>query len=632
MRRIIHLSIAILTLCLSARAQDFPLVDSALAQVGMTSEDLRFDQDEMAGWGGDRWRLSYFTVLHKNPFKIPKYGEIAAITCSTNVTNLTALVGDAGRRIDCPVRRGLIGDQLEQYLPHKDSLPKTALATNRGILLGDRNRRLRQGVDILSVMANDDRFYLKRAFNGYAKEKNRKAVFDFLLTENEERADIIEEMAEKIDFNLLVAAMEDLAELTKRMADSVEYAEFPKARLEIPTKRGLVVIGTSGDDLYEYPVPPLLIVDGGGDDTYRFSGYPDDFPVSIIIDPSGDDKYVSTDTTSAGIGGAVLGVSILVDKAGNDRYEAKHIAQGSGVFGGGMLLDYSGNDIYAGKNYLQGSGVFGIGILSDSAGVDSFYCVGNAQGYGYSKGCGVLINFDGDDRYVAEDSIITSPSPQTKEHNASLAQGVAFGRRADYVDGHSWAGGVGILCDLKGNDRYSAGLFAQGCAYWFSVGMLLDRAGEDTYNGIWYVQGSGAHFAVGLLDDANGNDEYNAAMNMAVGAGHDFTIGYFNERAGNDKYSVPNLSLGGGNANGIGIFHDWAGDDAYTTKAGTTLGRANGDKVGYRKYLHCFGLFLDGGGNDTYDQPYAGNGKRWIGPASDTTWVNPYEIGVGVDR
>ncbi len=632
MRTLLLLLTAVLIISATAASQDIPLFDSALAQVGMTCEQVRFDQDEMAGWGGDRWRLSLFSVLHKNPFKLPKYGQIAMAACSTEVTNLTNLVGAAGRRIDCPVRRGLIGDQLEQYIPHKDSLPKSAIATNRGILLGEKNRKLRQGVDIIFQMANDDKFFFQRAIDGFDKEKIRKDLFTYFLTEKDEYSDLVEKMAEEIDFNRMLAAIEDLAEVAKRMADSIEYAEFPKTKIEIQTKQGMIVIGTTGDDLYEYFVPPMIILDGGGNDTYKFKGYAADYPVSVIIDASGDDHYISTDTTLPGIGGAILGVSILIEKSGNDRYDAKNYAQGCGVFGGGLLLDYSGDDIYSGRNYVQGSGVFGIGILTDSAGTDSFYCVGNAQGYGYTKGCGMLINFEGDDKYVAEDSIITSPSPQTKEHNASLAQGVGFGKRADYIDGHSWAGGVGILCDLNGNDKYSAGLFAQGCAYWFAVGMLLDRDGDDIYNGIWYVQGSGAHFAVGLLDDFAGNDTYNAAMNMAVGAGHDFTVGYFNERAGNDAYAVPNLSLGGGNANGIGIFHDWSGDDSYVTKGGTTLGRANGDKLGYRKYLHCWGIFVDGGGSDKYDQAYAGNSLRWIGPASDTTWSNPYEIGVGIDR
>jgi hypothetical protein len=269
--------------------------------------------------------------------------------------------------------------------------------------------------------------------------------------------------------------------------------------------------------------------------------------------------------------------------------------------------------------------------MADSSGNDSMYCVIGSQGYGYTRGCGLLINYEGNDVYVAEDDTVLNSSSQNSEHNVSLAQGTGFGKRADFIDGHSWAGGVGILCDAKGDDRYSAGLFAQGCAYWFSVGLLLDGDGNDSYNGVWYVQGSGAHFGVGLLDDFGGDDSYTATDNMAVGAGHDFTIGYFNERDGNDTYSVPNLSLGGGNANGIGIFHDHLGDDTYTTKGGVTLGRANPSKGGPRRYLHVFGIFVDGGGNDTYDVDYAGQNTRWIGPKADPENPDPYEIGVGID-
>ena len=243
-----------------------------------------------------------------------------------------------------------------------------------------------------------------------------------------------------------------------------------------------------------------------------------------------------------------------------------------------------------------------------------------------------LVNFEGNDRYVAEDSFIFNPSPQTAEHNASLAQGVGFGKRADYIDGHSWAGGVGILCDNNGDDTYSAGLFAQGCAYWFAVGMLLDGGGNDIYNGVWYVQGAGAHFGVGYLDDFAGDDRYDAELNMAVGAGHDFTVGFFNERGGDDTYRVPNLSLGGGNANGIGIFHDHDGDDIYETKGGTTLGRANASDQGPRRYLGVFGIFVDSGGNDRYNEDYAANNSRWVGPKSNTEKPNPYETGVGIDR
>jgi hypothetical protein len=297
-----------------------------------------------------------------------------------------------------------------------------------------------------------------------------------------------------------------------------------------------------------------------------------------------------------------------------------------------VVIDNNGNDRYRVKSNAQGCGIFGIGILSDSTGNDSLYCWTNAQGYGYTKGCGLCINYSGDDVYIAEDSILFSPGQQTKDHNSSLAQGAGFGKRADYVDGHSWAGGVGILCDISGNDKYSAGLFAQGCGYWFAIGMLLDGNGDDIYHSVWYTLGSAAHFAIGYVDDFAGNDHYTATMNMSIGSGHDFSIGYFNERGGNDIYDAPGLSLGGGNFQGIGIFHDWGGDDIYNTTGGFNLGGARGLLQGPRAYLNTFGVFVDGGGRDTYNGIVKQNGTRWISAKSDSTKPCPLEIGVGIDK
>lgn len=630
MKSLLVLPLVLFTAVL-ASADDFSLCDSALSQVGMTCQDVRFDQDEMANWGGDLWRTSYFTMFHKNPFKLPKYGQLNLQRFSDNVTNITALLSWAGARIDCPVRRGLIGDQLEKYTTWPDSIPKPSITRNKDVLQGKEFTLLRDMIDFFYSIAEDSGHLFVNAIDEIDKRISRQGLFDYFVEENEEYDNLIEELVPMVDFNCLFAGAQDIAEAVKRMADSLEFASFPKTKMEIITERGLIVVGTAKNDIYEYPIPPLLIIDGGGDDFYRFSGYPDKYPLSAIIDLSGNDQYISVDSTKPGIAGAVMGMAVVVDKAGDDYYEGANVVQGTGIFGVGILLDYQGNDTYLANSYSQGTGAFGVGIMADSSGNDSLYCVILSQGFGYTKGCGLLINYEGNDKYIAEDSIITNPSPQAKEHNASLAQGVGFGKRADYIDGHSWAGGVGILCDIKGDDYYSAGLFAQGCAYWFAVGMLIDGEGDDSYNGIWYVQGSGAHFAVGYLDDFNGNDVYNVSMNMAIGAGHDFTIGYLNERGGNDTYNAPNLSLGGGNANGIGIFHDHNGDDVYTTNGGTTLGRANVSKKGARELLHVFGIFIDGGGNDKYNEPYAKNSTRWISPKTDPEGKNPYEIGVGID-
>ncbi|MGB2769772.1 MAG: hypothetical protein WBC88_08620 [Candidatus Zixiibacteriota bacterium] len=613
-------------------ADDFSLCDSALSQIGLTCEEVRFDQDEMANWGGDLWRTHYFTMFHKDPLKLPKYGELNLKRFSNDVTDITRLLSWAGARVDYTVYRGLIGDQLEKYTTYPDSVLKPSITKDKNVLTGKEFGPLRNNIDLFYSIVDDTSHLFINAVNEMDQRISRQNLFEYFVEENEEYDQVIEEVASTADFNRLYAGAQDIAEAVRRMADSLEFASFPARKTEIITDRGLIVVGTSGRDDYEYSEPPLLIIDGGGNDTYRFSGYPEKYPLSAIIDLSGNDNYVSSDTTQPGIGGALMGMSVLVDKAGDDYYEGTTITQGCGIFGVGILLDYQGDDTYVAESYSQGCGAFGVGIMADSSGNDSLYCVVLSQGFGYSKGCGLLINYEGDDKYVAEDDTVIHPASQTEEHNASLAQGVGFGKRADYIDGHSWAGGVGILCDVKGDDVYSAGLWAQGTAYWFAVGMLLDGGGDDSYSGIWYVQGSGAHFAVGYLDDFGGNDSYNATTNMAIGAGHDFTVGYLNERGGNDTYDVPNLSLGGGNANGIGIFHDHSGDDVYTTHGGTTLGRANVSKKGPRELLHVFGIFIDGSGNDTYNEENAKNNTRWISPKTDPEGKNPYEIGVGIDR
>ena len=481
-------------------------------------------------------------------------------------------------------------------------------------------------------MIDDDEFNFKKAFDKVEKDKYRRQIYEYFVADSQKYNDLVEEFATKVDFNRMVGGAEDLAEALRRAADSLEFCTFPDSRSEIKTPKGLIVIGTKGKDEYSYQTPPLLILDPGGDDTYRISGFPIGYPLNAIIDVAGNDKYISEDTTSPGIGGAVLGMSVVIDKAGDDFYDAKNVAQGCGIFGVGVVMDNNGRDKYRAKTFAQGSAAFGVGVLADSTGDDSLYCWMNSQGYGYTKGCGLCINYSGNDVYIAEDSILFSPGQQTKDHNSSLAQGVGFGKRADFVDGHSWAGGVGILCDVMGDDKYSAGLFAQGCGYWFALGMLLDGAGNDNYYSTWYTLGSGAHFAIGYLDDFAGNDTYNATMNMSIGSGHDFTLGYFNERGGNDTYYAPGLSLGGGNFQGIGIFHDWNGDDVYNTSGGFNLGGARGLIQGARAFLYTFGVFVDGGGKDTYTDTRVKNGLRWISPKSDTTKADPYEIGVGIDK
>ncbi len=459
---------------------------------------------------------------------------------------------------------------------------------------------------------------------------------------------------EPIDLALLHAGAMDIAlalDEARAKADSLQLAGDYHVEAETPL--GTVVIDGSHAARYDDPGPYLLIVDAGGHDTYAGGAatLSAASPVSILFEVAGDDVYAADAADSSApsrpaFGGACLGYAMLIDLAGNDTYRGGSCALGAAVAGAGLLLDASGDDRYDAIAFAEGAARAGVGVLGDGGGRDRYRAFQAAQGYGGPRGAGLLADSSGNDTYLADDTEIRFPSAQSALHNTSLAQGAGCGTRADFSDGHSLAGGVGLLADGAGDDTYRCGVFGQGVGYWYGVGALYDAAGRDSFDGAWYVQGAAAHFAVGALLEMDGNDAFRATDNMAQGAGHDFSIGLFLDYGGDDQHDAPNLSLGGGNANGVGIFFDEEGRDVYRASAGggsMTFGR--GDTAGPRGVLRdlfpTVGVFLDGGGLDEYPAPpeaAASRAATWLGNAriwrqegmklpSLTT-----EVGVGDDR
>lgn len=370
--------------------------------------------------------------------------------------------------------------------------------------------------------------------------------------------------------------------------------------------------------------PMLLAIDSAGDDEYAAGSGPTDaaHPVSVLIDLAGDDRHQSAALGDFGAG--LLGYGLHVDVAGDDRYGGLGLAQGSGAAGVGLLLDLAGDDRYQLDEHGQGAATLGVGLLADLAGDDQYLCLQQAQGYGGVRGAGTLWDAAGDDRYEADDQDIRRPSPQTQEHNTSLAQGCAFGRRAHPGDGHSLAGGEGLLCDGQGDDRYRCGVFGQGVAYWYGTGLLVDLAGDDDYGGVWYVQGAAAHYAVGGLLDLAGDDRYALSHTQGQGHGHDYSIGVLCDARGDDRYQGASHTLGAALWNGIGVLEDGAGADVYRHK-GASLGHAGDSRPEHR----TLGLFLDRGGDARFPPGDAA-------PRSAPTWrrpgPNPRAIGLGAAR
>ena len=649
--------------------EDLALFTEALDQAGLGPDGLALDLHDRSFYGGDRYRLAFFDALIADPLKISAYTRTLTDGLLAAAHDPGALVCSVQQRTGDGVRLGLIGDPLEPYRERCRELGDDCLAAALELhgTIGEvpetqLPRDVRDAAALLLLVMADARAYrdaaLSRALSdpGLLNEERYEDLRSFLIDEEEAGAadedianqlrDLLaeEELAGRTDFALLNTGATLLAIAAWDAAAAIATAPTPDlgSGIAVETAAGTVAICSNS-----VPAGPgtqfLLRIDTTGDTTYYGGGASCglDHPISVLIDTAGNDTYTAEGGTPA-FGCGICGYGVVVDLAGDDTYSTTGPGQGCGIFGTGLLLDAAGNDSYDGVAGVQGSGTFGTGILADGGGNDVYHCYQFSQGYGFTRGAGLLLDCTGNDTYTADDSDIRFPAAQSAEHNSNLSQGFGFGRRGDYLDGHSWAGGVGMLVDGGGDDSYSCGIFGQGCGYWYGTGILADKDGADTYYGQWYCQGSGAHFALGILQDDVGDDTYTGIMNMCTGAGHDFSLGWLEDCAGNDSYACPNLSLGAGNANGIGVFWDHGGDDTYLSR-GTTLGCASSVRPGsLRDFILTLGIFLDGAGDDTYlehgsedldQQPFdfAANGTAWSRPGRSNPPIAA-EKGGAVDR
>ena len=109
------------------------------------------------------------------------------------------------------------------------------------------------------------------------------------------------------------------------------------------------------------------------------------------------------------------------------------------------------------------------------------------------------------------------------------------------TQGSAIGGGVAILYDNAGADRYEAPAFSQGYGQW-GLGMLVDTGGSDIYTaGRWSEGAAGRDFnlGVGLLLDTGGDDRYRAPLGQGFGTG-----GVLVDLGGVDVYSTDHPALG----------------------------------------------------------------------------------------
>jgi len=662
------------------------LFRQVLAAAKLTPDDLKLDQADMALWGGDKYRFKMLDLFFDNPWKISSYTRTISKDLLATKSDLALLASIAHRRIDAGTNPGLNKDLLTKYQQQAKKLGDDALAVSLSQLTGKpadsfKNKQyqalplqLRSEVAQFLLVIPDVLHYRELGLLRSLKKLQLNAdktytdvVNSVIQTVNQdtnqaaedtpEQVLLVESLLDNVDFKLLntgaILAISATQQLQNQLSQLNLSALLGDADYTVDTPQGKIIISGKGDRIYP-PGDYLLIIDGAGNDTYSGGAATRDIShgVSVTIDLAGNDQYSSSQGTVPSFGAGIFGYGVLMDMQGNDTYEAEYTSQGIGIFGTGILYDAQGQDTYRGIGNLQGSGSFGTGLLIDNQGSDRYSLYRYGQGYGFTKGVGLLLDSEGDDHYIGMEDKYPNGGPFGADKHVHFAQGAAYGRRADHSDGHSWAGGIGMLIDGTGNDRYECDVYCQGTGYWYSLGMLVDKTGDDYHRSGVYSLGGSPHFAVGIYQDDSGSDRYKVRISQSLGQGRDWSIGWFEDSAGNDQYLGHHGILGSADVNGIGVFWDKNGDDTYLSFSEPAYGQSFVEGAsGLRELMFTLGLFVDGGGKDHYllvpekynqskleevdinpkdlvTNPVAGNNRVWCRPSIPRDAKRAYGCGI----
>ena len=450
------------------------------------------------------------------------------------------------------------------------------------------------------------------------------------LSEAEAAARYATLLMQQVDYASLISAAQRLARLGNRkflqQLDIALHNRKPIGQtvpgitgdllLAQQTSYGLVVVGGHGPNTYDLEKGAALIIDLGGNDTYRgtIGASPNsDLGNSVVIDLSGNDTY---QPAPLGLATGRAGIGIVIDHSGDDTYRLAPGSGGVGLAGLGILYDGEGQDIYEGNRFTQGAAFGGFGLLVDRAGDDRYTSFGYALGFGAPLGVGALIDVSGNDfyecggRYPSAYNETDAPNAHPQDpvfqydcFGLGTGSGLRVFSKQPAHRALSLAGGWGLFIDLDGRDRYRSANFSQGHGYFFGLGVKLDLNGDDEHQAARYGHGTAAHFGVGLNIDYQGKDRYGSkgpfynggaawdgSVALAVDGGPD-----------SDFYDLPaSTGLGMGDLGGWGLFIEEGGADQYAVSRGLGQGAE-----------HSIGAFFDLEGRDDYSSvPPPAKGAR----------------------
>lgn len=665
--------------------------DEALGRVGLNRCTFGFDAKHVpaSGWDlADPRRLPDYEPLLLRPLRLPSYGREMAKWLDEAVAS------------EHPVSRAIAAMSVRRGAP-VTSCPDARWFAANDTLAAALTDVGATGVDAAATLPLELQKALAPIVRALAHAATEvSAVRAPIEARNLNLLNgipswIIGTRAIKLDEPFLAALdAVDVARITAasvQLATTIELGKLQRFAgtelepVELDTPFGAIVIHGAKKDEYKpgsRAEGAALLLDLGGDDVYRVptASASAGRSVSIAIDLGGRDTYGYVEKVTAEDslgtrlpsdaagrsggrtnsrvgrqGSAILGIALGYDYGqDDDTYRSLAVSQGAAVLGVGVLFDEGGNDKYESETLSQGAAAFGIGLLLDRAGDDTYRGYNEMQGFGATGGVGALIDLAGNDVYFLNpgdpklpDGDPLYPSAQLPgTGNTSMGQGCGYGRRSDTVPERiGFLGGLGLLRDAAGDDRYTASVFAQGCGF-LGFGALLEGSGNDRYEGLWYVQGSTAHLGIALFHDASGNDQYNPTFPIAatsIGVGHDFSVSVHLDEGGDDTYRGPNLALGSGHANGVGVLVNVGGKDAFKAAGGFSLGGAAAGEVfmSARGKLPTLGVFVKAGGEATYEVagvPLVRSGGEWAhapendAGVSDATFAEGPAKSVGLDR
>lgn len=581
---------------------DQAMVDSALHLIKLTPEELGFDklwQDD------DTFRLDVVEKYLNNPYVFPKYVDQTvgvADSLHSKPRDLLEFI-DAQLKVDIqklPKRTPM--PDLKYDLAHPFAAWIKALDTAE-----PSRKRFYSALDSLEVMDlimaapslwSGDGDTTAGQIKG-AWQVEAKAPVD---TSRKVDQDRLLDIIKKLDVHSLIDAamiVVPAAQITsKGTADSISVGKFSGK-----------VDGVTGDVLYyEDNQWGRFVIGGSGDNTY-------DGDFAGIIDVGGNDVYRGR--VASGMGELYQPYGLVIDLSGNDYYDAgsNMVSQGAGFLGIGVLIDRAGDDTYRGDAYAQGIGLFGVGFLVDHGGINDYRARYFAQGAAH---CGVGYLFSdggGNDRYLG--TVWSQGFAGTFGYGLIYDNGGNDNYRCGGVYLHApllphdnqsfsngfgmgWrpraGGGIGVQIDEGGGvDYYDAEVMSFGSSYWYSIGILYDDGGNDRYSLAHYGMGSGIHLSIGAFYDQAGDDQYRSRMGVVGGTPHDLSTGIFVDGGGNDSYGTCD-GWGGSLTNSYGLFVDRSGDDTYLPRpGGTSMGNAS-----WARGIGGAAVFIDEAGDDVY--------------------------------